>query len=90
MNAVKQRKGVKGLFYCHPLVIGTNRSLSCYRSLVALKYALYCFYCVFLLLFCCRYDYLEFTDARGGKVRYDMKVGTEKWPKVRKPFIGVF
>ncbi|XP_077096835.1 zinc finger ZZ-type and EF-hand domain-containing protein 1 isoform X2 [Siphateles boraxobius] len=27
-----------------------------------------------------RYDYLEFTDARGGKVRYDMKVGTEKWP----------
>ncbi|CDQ81499.1 unnamed protein product [Oncorhynchus mykiss] len=29
-----------------------------------------------------RYDYLEFTDARGGKVRYDMKVGTEKWPKV--------
>ncbi len=31
-----------------------------------------------------RYDYLEFTDARGGKVRYDMKVGTEKWPKVQK------
>lgn len=30
----------------------------------------------------CRYDYLEFTDSRGGKVRYDMKVGTEKWPKV--------
>lgn len=30
-----------------------------------------------------RYDYLEFTDSRGGKVRYDMKVGTEKWPKVR-------
>ncbi|XP_056141323.1 zinc finger ZZ-type and EF-hand domain-containing protein 1 isoform X2 [Lampris incognitus] len=28
-----------------------------------------------------RYDYLEFTDTRGGKVRYDMKVGTEKWPK---------
>uniref|UniRef100_A0A672LIS6 Zinc finger ZZ-type and EF-hand domain containing 1 n=1 Tax=Sinocyclocheilus grahami TaxID=75366 RepID=A0A672LIS6_SINGR len=28
-----------------------------------------------------RYDYLEFTDARGGKVRYDMKVDTEKWPK---------
>ncbi|XP_039612710.1 zinc finger ZZ-type and EF-hand domain-containing protein 1 isoform X1 [Polypterus senegalus] len=28
-----------------------------------------------------RYDYLEFTDAKGGKVRYDMKVGTEKWPK---------
>uniref|UniRef100_A0A665UZ45 Zinc finger, ZZ-type with EF hand domain 1 n=1 Tax=Echeneis naucrates TaxID=173247 RepID=A0A665UZ45_ECHNA len=28
-----------------------------------------------------RYDYLEFTDSRGGKVRYDMKVGTEKWPK---------
>ncbi|XP_046876692.1 LOW QUALITY PROTEIN: zinc finger ZZ-type and EF-hand domain-containing protein 1 [Hypomesus transpacificus] len=28
-----------------------------------------------------RYDYLEFTDARGGKVRYDMKVGSEKWPK---------
>ncbi|XP_068124607.1 zinc finger ZZ-type and EF-hand domain-containing protein 1 isoform X2 [Hyperolius riggenbachi] len=28
-----------------------------------------------------RYDYLEFTDARGGKVRYDHKVGTEKWPK---------
>ena len=30
----------------------------------------------------CRYDYLEFTDARGGKVRYDTKIGTEKWPKV--------
>lgn len=29
-----------------------------------------------------RYDYLEFTDSRGGKFRYDMKVGTEKWPKV--------
>uniref|UniRef100_A0A8C5C4J4 Zinc finger ZZ-type and EF-hand domain containing 1 n=1 Tax=Gadus morhua TaxID=8049 RepID=A0A8C5C4J4_GADMO len=28
-----------------------------------------------------RYDYLEFTDARGGKVRYDTKIGTEKWPK---------
>ncbi|KAF3706699.1 Zinc finger ZZ-type and EF-hand domain-containing protein 1 [Channa argus] len=28
-----------------------------------------------------RYDYLEFTDSRGGKVRYDMKVGTDKWPK---------
>ncbi|CAJ0924446.1 unnamed protein product [Ranitomeya imitator] len=28
-----------------------------------------------------RYDYLEFTDARGGKVRYDHKVGTDKWPK---------
>ncbi|XP_006899819.1 PREDICTED: zinc finger ZZ-type and EF-hand domain-containing protein 1 [Elephantulus edwardii] len=28
-----------------------------------------------------RYDYLEFTDARGGKIRYDTKVGTEKWPK---------
>ena len=30
----------------------------------------------------CSYDYLEFTDARGGKVRYDTKIGTEKWPKV--------
>uniref|UniRef100_A0A3Q2PLQ1 Zinc finger ZZ-type and EF-hand domain containing 1 n=1 Tax=Fundulus heteroclitus TaxID=8078 RepID=A0A3Q2PLQ1_FUNHE len=29
-----------------------------------------------------KYDYLEFTDSRGGKVRYDMKVGSEKWPKV--------
>ncbi|XP_044141120.1 zinc finger ZZ-type and EF-hand domain-containing protein 1 isoform X2 [Bufo gargarizans] len=28
-----------------------------------------------------RCDYLEFTDARGGKVRYDHKVGTDKWPK---------
>ncbi|EHB05788.1 Zinc finger ZZ-type and EF-hand domain-containing protein 1 [Heterocephalus glaber] len=28
-----------------------------------------------------RYDYLEFTDARGGKTRYDTKVGTYKWPK---------
>ncbi|KAG8587385.1 hypothetical protein GDO81_005650 [Engystomops pustulosus] len=28
-----------------------------------------------------RYDYLEFTDARGGKFRYDHKVGTDKWPK---------
>lgn len=36
-----------------------------------------------LLLDVLRYDYLEFTDSRGGKVRYDMKVGTEKWPKVR-------
>ncbi|XP_056664354.1 zinc finger ZZ-type and EF-hand domain-containing protein 1 isoform X1 [Monodelphis domestica] len=28
-----------------------------------------------------RYDYLEFTDARGVKTRYDTKVGTDKWPK---------
>nr|KAF6305614.1 zinc finger ZZ-type and EF-hand domain containing 1 [Pipistrellus kuhlii] len=28
-----------------------------------------------------RYDYLEFTDSRGGKTRYDTKVGTDKWPK---------
>ncbi|XP_053310913.1 zinc finger ZZ-type and EF-hand domain-containing protein 1 isoform X2 [Spea bombifrons] len=28
-----------------------------------------------------RYDYLEFIDARGGKIRYDHKVDTEKWPK---------
>ncbi|KAK7112606.1 zinc finger ZZ-type and EF-hand domain-containing protein 1-like isoform X2 [Littorina saxatilis] len=28
-----------------------------------------------------RYDYLEFTDAKGVKVRYDQKVGTNKWPK---------
>nr|XP_014350788.1 PREDICTED: zinc finger ZZ-type and EF-hand domain-containing protein 1 [Latimeria chalumnae] len=28
-----------------------------------------------------KYDYLEFTDARGVKMRYDTKVGTEKWPK---------
>ncbi|XP_074153872.1 zinc finger ZZ-type and EF-hand domain-containing protein 1 isoform X2 [Sminthopsis crassicaudata] len=28
-----------------------------------------------------RYDYLEFTDARGLKTRYDTKVGTDKWPK---------
>ncbi|XP_043848131.1 zinc finger ZZ-type and EF-hand domain-containing protein 1 isoform X2 [Dromiciops gliroides] len=28
-----------------------------------------------------RYDYLEFTDARGQKTRYDTKVGTDKWPK---------
>ncbi|KAF6300206.1 zinc finger ZZ-type and EF-hand domain containing 1 [Rhinolophus ferrumequinum] len=28
-----------------------------------------------------RYDYLEFTDTRGGKTRYDTKVGTDKWPK---------
>ncbi|XP_069470819.1 zinc finger ZZ-type and EF-hand domain-containing protein 1 isoform X2 [Ambystoma mexicanum] len=28
-----------------------------------------------------RYDYLEFTDARGVKIRYDTKVGTDKWPK---------
>ncbi|XP_069741096.1 zinc finger ZZ-type and EF-hand domain-containing protein 1 isoform X2 [Narcine bancroftii] len=27
-----------------------------------------------------RYDYLEFTDSRGVKVRYDGKIGTEKWP----------
>lgn len=31
-----------------------------------------------------RCDYLEFTDSRGRKVRYDMKVGTDKWPKVRR------
>lgn len=39
-----------------------------------------------------RYDYLEFTDSRGGKVRYDMKVGTEKWPKVgdEKPDLPPF
>lgn len=44
-----------------------------------------------------RYDYLEFTDARGAKTRYDTKVGTEKWPKVstfnilnqvKYPFVG--
>ncbi|XP_054857932.1 zinc finger ZZ-type and EF-hand domain-containing protein 1 isoform X2 [Eublepharis macularius] len=28
-----------------------------------------------------RYDYLEFTDARGAKTRYDSKVGTDKWPR---------
>ncbi|XP_044312042.1 zinc finger ZZ-type and EF-hand domain-containing protein 1-like [Varanus komodoensis] len=28
-----------------------------------------------------RYDYLEFTDAKGAKTRYDTKVGTDKWPK---------
>nr|XP_033777379.1 zinc finger ZZ-type and EF-hand domain-containing protein 1 isoform X2 [Geotrypetes seraphini] len=28
-----------------------------------------------------RFDYLEFMDARGVKIRYDTKVGTEKWPK---------
>ncbi|XP_074046652.1 zinc finger ZZ-type and EF-hand domain-containing protein 1 isoform X2 [Macrotis lagotis] len=28
-----------------------------------------------------RYDYLEFTDARGLKTRYDTRVGTDKWPK---------
>ncbi|XP_042298804.1 zinc finger ZZ-type and EF-hand domain-containing protein 1-like isoform X2 [Sceloporus undulatus] len=28
-----------------------------------------------------RYDYLEFTDSKGGKTRYDTKVGTDKWPK---------
>ncbi|CAH1794732.1 unnamed protein product [Owenia fusiformis] len=27
-----------------------------------------------------RYDYLEFTDSKGLKTRYDQKVGTEKWP----------
>ncbi|MEJ1273215.1 zinc finger ZZ-type with EF hand domain 1 [Cricetulus griseus] len=30
-----------------------------------------------------RYDYLEFTDSRGGKTRFDTKVGTYKWPKVK-------
>ncbi|PVD39043.1 hypothetical protein C0Q70_01670 [Pomacea canaliculata] len=28
-----------------------------------------------------RYDYLEFTDSKGVKIRYDQKVGTSKWPK---------
>uniref|UniRef100_A0A8C5MSL1 Zinc finger ZZ-type and EF-hand domain containing 1 n=1 Tax=Leptobrachium leishanense TaxID=445787 RepID=A0A8C5MSL1_9ANUR len=28
-----------------------------------------------------RYDYLEFTDSKGGKFRYDHRVGTEKWPQ---------
>lgn len=41
------------------------------------------FYNLTFALYILRYDYLEFTDSRGGKVRYDMKVGTEKWPKVR-------
>ena len=27
-----------------------------------------------------RYDYLEFTDSRGVKTRYDQKTGTDKWP----------
>lgn len=36
-----------------------------------------------------RYDYLEFTDSRGGKVRYDMKVGSEKWPKVSYKRVSV-
>ncbi|XP_071500526.1 zinc finger ZZ-type and EF-hand domain-containing protein 1-like [Diadema antillarum] len=27
-----------------------------------------------------RYDYLEFTDSKGVKTRYDQKVGSEKWP----------
>jgi len=45
---------------------------------------------VFFKIYFCRYDYLEFTDARGGKVRYDMKVGTEKWPKVQKLLLEHF
>ncbi|XP_077868975.1 zinc finger ZZ-type and EF-hand domain-containing protein 1-like [Saccoglossus kowalevskii] len=28
-----------------------------------------------------RYDYLEFTDARGVKQRFDQKIGSDKWPK---------
>lgn len=28
-----------------------------------------------------RYDYLEFTLTRGTKVRYDQKVGSDKWPE---------
>ncbi|XP_041474383.1 zinc finger ZZ-type and EF-hand domain-containing protein 1-like isoform X3 [Lytechinus variegatus] len=27
-----------------------------------------------------RYDYLEFTDSKGVKTRYDQKVGSDKWP----------
>lgn len=34
-----------------------------------------------------RYDYLEFTDARGNKTKYDQKVNTEKWP-LRVSFSG--
>lgn len=35
-----------------------------------------------LCIFLYRYDYLEFTDSRGIKRRFDMKVGTEKWPRL--------
>ena len=33
------------------------------------------------LVFACRYDYLEFTDASGAKSKYDGEVGSERWPK---------
>ena len=42
------------------------------------------FVCLFFIIvsfFLIRYDYLEFTDAKGLKVRYDQKVGSNKWPK---------
>ena len=29
-----------------------------------------------------RYDYLEFTDSKGCRRRFDQKVATEKWPLV--------
>lgn len=38
-----------------------------------------------------RYDYLEFTDAKGLKLRFDQKVGTLKWPKkvtFSGPYVG--
>ncbi|KAH9489895.1 Zinc finger ZZ-type and EF-hand domain-containing protein 1 [Bulinus truncatus] len=38
-----------------------------------------------------RYDYLEFTDAKGLKLRFDQKVGTSKWPKkvtFSGPYVG--
>ncbi|CAL1538237.1 unnamed protein product [Lymnaea stagnalis] len=38
-----------------------------------------------------RYDYLEFTDAKGLKLRFDQKVGSLKWPKkvtFSGPYVG--
>ncbi|XP_059146557.1 zinc finger ZZ-type and EF-hand domain-containing protein 1-like isoform X2 [Physella acuta] len=38
-----------------------------------------------------RYDYLEFTDAKGLKLRFDQKVGSTKWPKkvtFSGPYVG--
>ncbi|BFZ03746.1 hypothetical protein BsWGS_06784 [Bradybaena similaris] len=38
-----------------------------------------------------RYDYLDFTDAKGLKLRFDQKVGTPKWPRkvtFSGPYLG--
>ena len=35
----------------------------------------------------CRYDYLMFTDAAGCQMKFDQRVGTNKWP-IQVQFTG--